>query len=209
MRIKLKGINRVVARLADGARAEYYYAWKGGPRLPGRAGSAEFVAAYNEAVAKKAMPAAGTLQSILNGFQSSTDWDDLALRTRQDYAKKISEIEQAFGDFPISALADQRSKAVFLKHRDVLATKSRRQADYFWQVLARILSWAVGRGLAPANPCEKGGRTYRGSRAAIVWTEDMEAAFLTSAPSHLHLALILALWTGQRQGDLLALCWSQ
>jgi len=209
VRIKLKGLNRVVARLADGSSAEYYYAWKGGPRLPGRAGSPEFIAAYNEAVSKKALPAAGTLQSILNGFQASTDWDDLAPRTRQDYAKKISEIEQAFSDFPISALADLRAKAVFLKHRDMLAAKSRRQADYFWQVLARILSWAVGRGLASANPCEKGGRTYRGSRAENVWTDDHERAFMAFAPTHLRSAFMLALWTGQRQGDLLNLCWSQ
>ncbi|WP_246697407.1 tyrosine-type recombinase/integrase [Rhizobium sp. G21] len=154
-------------------------------------------------------PAAGSLQSILNGFQVSTEWDDLAPRTRKDYAGKIAEIERLLGDFPISALSDRRAKAIFLKHRDELAVKSRRQADYFWQVLARILSWAVGRGLAPANPCEKGGRTYRGTRAEKVWTEDHEAAFMASAPAHLRSAFMLALWTGQRQGDLLALCWSQ
>jgi integrase len=32
--------------------------------------------------------------------------------------------------------------------------------------------------------------------------------FLERAPAHLHLALMLALWTGQRQGDLLRLPWS-
>lgn len=209
MRIRLKGLNKVLARLADGTTREYYYAWKGGPRLPGKPGSAAFLAAYNDAIGKKAKPAAGTLQSILNGFQESTDWDDLAPRTRKDYAGKIAEIERAFGDFPISALEDRRSKAVFLRHRDQLALKSRRQADYFWQVLARILSWAVGRGLAPGNPCERGGRTYRGSRAEKVWTDDHESAFIVSAPPHLQLAFVLALWTGQRQGDLLDLCWSQ
>ena len=35
-----------------------------------------------------------------------------------------------------------------------------------------------------------------------------EAAFLERAPAHLHLPLLLALWTGQRQGDLLRLPWS-
>jgi len=59
-----------------------------------------------------------------------------------------------------------------------------------------------------ANPCEKGGRVYRGSRADKIWTIDDEAAFLKSAPAHLHLPLMLALWTGQRQGDLLRLPWS-
>jgi hypothetical protein len=32
---------------------------------------------------------------------------------------------------------------------------------------------------------------------------DAPAAFLRSAAAHLHLPLLLALWTGQRQGDLL------
>jgi integrase len=63
--------------------------------------------------------------------------------------------------------------------------------------------------LVAANPCERGGRLYRGgSRAEKVWTAADEAAFLQIAPAHLHLPLLLALWTGQRQGDLLRLPWS-
>jgi integrase len=82
------------------------------------------------------------------------------------------------------------------------------QADYSWSVLARVISWGVDRGLADANPCKSGGRLYRGTRADKVWTADDEALFLERAPKHLHLPLLLALWTGQRQGDLLRLPWS-
>ena len=92
--------------------------------------------------------------------------------------------------------------------RDRIALRSRRQADYAWTVLARILSWALDRGLVAANPCARGGRLYRGSRAEKVWTADDESVFVARAPAHLHLALMLALWTGQRQGDLLRLAWS-
>src|SRR5262249_730333 len=56
--------------------------------------------------------------------------------------------------------------------------------------------------------CERGGRLYRGSRADRIWTADDEAIFRERAPTHLHLPLTLALWTGQRQGDLLRLPWS-
>jgi len=66
----------------------------------------------------------------------------------------------------------------------------------------------MNRGRITANPCEKGGRLYRGNRADKVWTADDEALFLQRAPVHLHLPLLLALWTGQRQGDLLRLPWS-
>jgi integrase len=92
--------------------------------------------------------------------------------------------------------------------RDKLALKSRRQADYAWTVLARVLSWSKDRGHISINPCERGGRIYRSSRADKIWTDDDEAQFLKSAPAHLHLPLLLALWTGQRQGDLLRLPWS-
>ncbi len=59
-----------------------------------------------------------------------------------------------------------------------------------------------------ANPCTRGGRLYQGSRAEHVWTAGDEAQFLAKAPAHLHLALMLALWTGQRQGDMLRLTWA-
>ena len=73
---------------------------------------------------------------------------------------------------------------------------------------SRVLSWGMDRELVAANPCARGGRLYRGSRAEKIWTDADEAAFLDRAPTHLHLPLLLALWTGQRQGDLLRLPWS-
>ena len=145
---------------------------------------------------------------VLQAYQASAEFNGLAARTRFDYIQKIEVIEAAFGDFPLSALTDRRTRGVFMAWRDKLATKSRRQADYAWQVFARILSWGHNRGLVLANPCARGGRLYRGNRSDKIWTADDEAAFLKSAPAHFHLPLLLALWTGQRQGDLLRLSWS-
>jgi len=75
-------------------------------------------------------------------------------------------------------------------------------------ILGAVLSWPLDRDLVVANPCQRGGRLYRGSRRDKIWTFDDELAFLYRAPRHLHLALQLGLWTGQRQGDLLRLTWS-
>ena len=76
-------------------------------------------------------------------------------------------------------------------------------------MLARLLSWGFNRGLVAANPCERGGRLYQsGARADKIWTVADEAAFIERAPVHLHLPLLLGLWTGQREGDLLRLPWS-
>mgnify|MGYP001766562882 CR=1 FL=1 len=207
-RVRLKGLNSKTKMLASGKIVTYWYAWKGGPRLPGKPGSAEFMAAYNEAATAKRKPPAGVLLSLMAGYQESDDFLSLASRSRADYVKQIKKIEVEFGDFPIAALADRRTRGEFLAWRDRLAVASRRQADYAFQVLARILSWSKDRGLINVNPCEKSGRLYRATRAEMVWTDADEASFLAKAPKHLHLALLLALWTGQRQGDLLRLPWS-
>jgi len=208
MRVNLKGINQIRKRLADGSDRTYYYAWKGGPRLNGEFGSADFIASYHEAVSTRKAAPAGTLFALIRAYQDSTDFTDLRERTRSDYIKQIMLIEAEYGDLPIAALSARGARGEFLSWRDELAKHSRRQADYAWTVLARILSWSKHRGLIDVNPCEKGGRLYRGTRAEKVWTDADEAAFYASAPPHLHLPLLLALWTGQRQGDLLRLTWN-
>src|SRR6516225_4436109 len=206
MRVRLKGLNSITKRLADGMTRTYRYAWKGGPPLRGEPGTPEFIASYNEAVARKVVLPRGTLLSVLQGYQASDDFTGLAPRSRSDYVGKIKLIEKEFGDFPLSALTDNRTRGIFKQWRERLALSSRRQADYTWVVLARVLSWGMDRGLVAANPCARGGRLYRGSRAEKIWTAADEAAFLERAPAHL--PLLLALWTGQRQGDLLRLSWS-
>jgi integrase len=209
MRMRLKGINSTTKRLANGSKRTYWYAWKGGPALRGEPGTPEFVASYNEACNRRVTPPTGKLLIVLRQYQDSEDFTGLAKSTRRSYVALIKRIEQNFADFPLSALTDRRSRGIFKEWRDRIAAESgRRQADYAWTVLARVLSWALDRGLIAANPCERGGRLYRGSRADKIWTDDDEAAFILRAPVHLHLPLILALWTGQRQGDLLQLPWS-
>ncbi|PNU04563.1 tyrosine-type recombinase/integrase [Novosphingobium guangzhouense] len=208
MKVRLKGINRITKKLASGKSVTYYYAWKGGPRLDGAPGSPEFVASYNRAVTARRAPKADLLISILDKFEESVDFADLSDRTRKDYRRLLKVVEAEFGDFPIAALEDRRTRGEFLAWRERLAVKSRRQADYAFSVLARSISWALDRGLVPVNPCERPGRLYRAARAENVWTDADEAAFHAKAPDHLRLALTLALWTGQRQGDLLRLQWA-
>lgn len=208
MRIKLKGLNTVRTRLSDGREVTYCYAWKGGPRLPGKPGSPEFMSAYNEAVASRKRRPANVLTSILDAYESSSEFKGLADRTRNDYRKHLRAIASEFGDFPLAALSDRRARGEFLAWRDRIGTNSRRLADYRFSVFARALSWGVNRGLVATNPLERTGRLYRAQRSENVWSDADEQAFMAKAPQHLHLALLLALWTGQRQGDLLRLTWA-
>ena len=210
MLVKLKGLNRVKKRLADGTVEEYYYRGKGkgSVRIYGKPGSPEFLANYYAAAGASRRAPEGQFRSLIDKYVASPAFLDLAKSTRKDYNWHIRKIEKEFGDLPISTLKDRAVRGVFLEWRDRVGARSARQGDFGFAVLRRIVSWAYDRGLAPANPCLKPGRLYRPSRSEKVWTDGHEQAFYDHAPKQLHLALKLALWTGQRQGDLLALTWS-
>ena len=85
MRVRLRGINRKRKRLADGSYRTYYWAWKGGPPLRGELGTPEFVASYNEAVARKVSPPRGVPTTPLQQYQSSEAFRLLADSTRRSY----------------------------------------------------------------------------------------------------------------------------
>ena len=207
MFIRAKGIHWSLCTLADGSKKIYWYAWKNGPRLTGEYGSPEFIASYNAAIANKVATPEGRLLALIQAYQKTEDFRGLRDRTRADYIKHIGKIEQKLGEMPIKALADPRTRGILLDWRDELALSSKRGADYTFSVLAKILSTAKDRGKITVNPCERAGRVYHGTRVDSVWSEEQEAAFLSTAPAHLHLPLVMGLWTGQRQGDLLRLTW--
>jgi hypothetical protein len=98
----------------------------------------------------------------------------------------------------------RRARGKFKSWRDTMADRPR-TADYAWTVLARVLSVAKDRGLIAVNVCERGGRLYETNRTEIVWTAEHISKFCAVASEPLQFALLLALWTGQRQGDLVRL----
>jgi integrase len=95
-----------------------------------------------------------------------------------------------------------------LDWRDGIARTSPREADYCMTVLGRILSWALDRRRISCNPAERPGRVWRGSRSDDVWSDDTLTAFGQSCPAQLRLPFLLAIDTGQREGDILRLTWT-
>ncbi len=214
------GFHKTTKTLADGRRATYWYAWKGGPRLPGQPGSKEFKKAYLEAMAAQPSEPApkpkvlkpSTVQTIVDGYLDSQDFLKLAERTQRDYRKHARRIVAAFGDMPLDvflAESEDQLRGFFLGWRDKLAKASKRQADYAWSVLSAVLSWSRKRGFVKVNPCRGADveKLYDGNRADKIWNDDWITAFYKVASDELALAMALALWTGQRQGDLLRLTW--
>lgn len=71
-----------------------------------------------------------------------------------------------------------------------------------------MLTWARDNGVVFANHVEGFKRLYHSNRADMIWLPEQIEAVIAVAPVEIQRALILALHTGQRQGDLLRLSWN-
>jgi integrase len=206
MRVKLKGLHTSYKKLADGTTRVYYYAWKGGPAISAVPGSPEFVQMFGEATASR-VKSQQTLSDLIDYFKDSTDYTSLSFASKRNYDLYLKLIEKKFGAMPVAAVEDKRARGDFKEFRDSFAANPRK-ADYLWTTIARVLSVAKDRGKISVNVCERGGRLYESDRADIVWSADDIKEFCGVASPQLQAALLLALWTGQRQGDILRLTLS-
>jgi integrase len=212
----LSGLATASKTLADGTKQKYFYAWRGGPLLKGpdgtplKPGDPQMVVAYAAAYEARTKPAAGTLFSLIAAYKITDEYKKRAARTKKDYLRFLGMIETEFGDMSIKTVQDPRTRGDFKRWRDELSeARGDRQADYAWGVLARVLSVAKDRHAISANVCERGGKLYEVDRAEVIWQPDSIKAFGAVASDQLRFALVLALWTGQRQGDLIRLTWQQ
>jgi integrase len=184
-------------------------AHKGEDGTPLQPGDPAFHVAYTEAHAARRKPATGTLFSLIAAFKTSSEFTGIrSEKTKRDYRRYLKMIEDEFGTMPVVAVEDKRARGKFKEWRDTMADRPR-TADYAWTVLARVLSVAKDRGAIAINVCERGGRLYETDRTEIIWTADHIKKFCAVASDELQFSLLLALWTGQRQGDLIRLTWMQ
>src|SRR4029077_16695803 len=129
--------------------------------------------------------------------------------TRGEYRRKFSIIEKRWGTAPISAFTEREFRIDAIDWRDEAAPRGAlREADNLLSALARLGSWALGRGEITANVLDKIERVYHADRADKLWLPIHIEAFFRVASEEMKTALMLALHTGQRQGDLRRLPWS-
>jgi integrase len=200
---EVKGIHRVAAR-----GQVYWYAWRGGPRLHGEEGSADFWASYNEAIQSRHIPEAGRFRSLVALYRASTDYQKLAPATKENWGPWLDRIAEYF-DLSIAQFErPEKIRPIVRKWRNRYADRPR-TADVALQVLSRVCAHAVDPlGMLTGNPCEGIKQLYKSNRSEIIWAEaDIVRVKKTSA-TEIAWAIDLASHTGLRVGDLLRLSWS-
>lgn len=212
--VRLKGLNRVKARLSSGKAVEYWYAWKGGPRLEGKPGSPEFVASYNRAVADRRAPDANTLSGLVAQYRASPEFVRIAASTKAEWGRWLDRItdtrgDLSIGDLTLAMLNDRRVRSELLDWRDQWADRPR-TADYGIQVLSRVLAFGVDRGKLATNAAAGIAQLYRNDRADKIWEPKDEEAYVAAAPSpEVAFIVPLATATGLRREDLARLLEDQ
>lgn len=208
MRIKLVGVHKVKGKLADGSTVTYYYAWRGGPRIMAKPNTRAFGIEYHRLTrAREDAPGKGNVAELIREYLKSPAYQKLRPSTQKSYDWAIRKIEDEFFDLPIRALGEKGARKFLLEWRDGFSDTPR-AADMVMAVLSKIIAFAVDREDIPKHPLEKVEKLADSSRRDSIWTDEQVAAFKAKAPARMVLALELARWTGQRQGDLLKLTWS-
>ena len=207
VRAKIKGVNTVRKRLADGTVRTYHYHRATGAALPGKPGDPAFLAAMVEAerIAPKDV---GNVNALIRDYLLSLTFEKKAASTQREYKRMLTELEAKFGKLPIRALESPRVRGVFLDYQEEIGRDRPREADNRLSVLSAVFSYAARKGRIKDNPLAGFERIYSGDRSEMIWTASDIAAFMAAAPLELQQAMILALHTGQRYGDLIRLRWS-
>lgn len=209
MLVKIVGIHKITRLLATGERATYFYAWRGGPRITAKPGTRAFLAEYHKLTRQRPdAPGKGTVSELIREYLKSPTYRNLAESTKKSYDWAIDKIEAKFFDLEISALSERGARKAILEWRDAKFGHTPRAADLVMAVMSKIIAFAVDREDISRHPLEKVQKLADSSRRDSIWSDAQVAAFKAKAPARMVLALELARWTGQRQGDLLALTWS-
>ena len=173
--------------------------------------------AYAEAQKLAKPPTGSTLRSALAGtfdalairYYASQAFTELSPRSQKDYRKHVEKMREEFGDLLIKRM----SRAFVFEYRDRLARDhGLRTAAYRIVVLRRLLFQAINYGLRTDNPAEKPELRQNPPRDRV-WEEADEAKFLAAcdatddrpARPYMRLAYYLAVYTVQRQTDILVL----
>ena len=197
-------VHRVVSR---GKEYFTYQRGKGtktaGPRikLPHPSDPDFLSAVYRAAGEPPPKPTAGTFEALVTDYKTSPEWRDLSEATQRDYARYLREVEQQIGRFRVDALEPKHVLAMRDDREDTPAA-----ANNLVRVLSSVISWSVPRGYRNDNPCEHVRKFKIGEWPR--WSWEAICHFRVNAVPEMWGSAALALYTGQRQGDVLSMGWS-
>jgi hypothetical protein len=176
--------------------------------LPGVPGSAEFMAAYQAALAgetaqrieigstTRSKP--GSVAAAVAAYLGSIDFGALAYATQRDRRRILENFRDEHGEKPLRDLTPWHVGQLLAGKR-----AHPHSARSFLKALRAMIAVAIASGLCESDPAAGIRVKVPASRGYTTWTEDDIAAFESVHPigTKARLAFALLLFTGQRRGD--------
>ncbi len=143
-----------------------------------------------------------SIGALTVAYRLSPDWTALAEQTRRTYNVYLKELERLQNQ-PVEAI----TRRMILDLRDGIAVSRGRGASAgFVRSASALFGWAVDRDWIAASPVHRVKILPGGHLAA--WTLAQADHAMRALPEHYRRVVVLALYTGQRRGDLVRLPWS-
>jgi integrase len=200
---------RYIHRFRDRHGKERFYFRRPGCErvpLPGLPGSAEFMAAYQSALAgstprpqpgaKRIQP--GSFDALAIAYYQSAEFHQLAPSTKATYRNIVEDIRRRAGHLPIAYLQRDSVRHIIARRADTPAA-----ANALLKMLRILMRLALDEGWRRDDPTAGVRRIRSKSEGFRTWTDAEIAAFEARWPigTRERLALALLLYTGQRRSD--------
>lgn len=175
-------------------------------RLPDDPRSPEFWAAYAEAMGKRPVrEPTGTFALLIDAWRASDEWNRMALATRRLWTMYCDRMLPAIGAVHVKELEPHH----VLELRDHLYRGKPASGNNLIRCLSAMIAWGVPRRWRNDNPCReikplKGGDGYEHWPPEVISAARAE---LIHNRLDLWWSVALALYTGQRKGDVLRMRW--
>ncbi len=198
MIVRLKHVKRVRAK-----GHTYWYHRKTGERLPDdREDRAARVMEINRTLKGTARKIAlGSLADVAAQYRKSPDFTRLGDRSRHEYMIYHGILSETWGSQPIASIERKHILALRDKYAETPG-----KANKIITVLRIVLAFAMDRDYRRDNPARDIKKLKMGPGHSP-WPDEAIDAFLSTAPTMMGLALKIALYTGQREGDVLTMTW--
>ena len=198
MIVRLKHVKRVRAK-----GRTYWYHRITGERLPAdREERAARVLEINRTMKGTVRTIApGSLADVIAQYKRAPEFRGLRDRTRHEYGFYMDLMREAWGAYPVASIERKHILALRDKYAETPA-----KANHIVTVLRIVLTFAVERDYRPDNPARHIKKLAMGAGHAA-WPDEAIDRFISTAPTMMALALKLGLYTGQREGDVLAMSW--
>jgi integrase len=205
MHIRLHGVNVIRRRLAGRNWRTYYYHRASGTRLPDDPISPEFVARLaelNKPKSASARFAPDTLDGLIVSYLESAEFGELKDATKRQYRMYLDLLRKMWGQFKVADFQRKHVRKLREKFKDKART-----ANYVVQIFRLLMNVAIEMGLRETNPAARP-RMLKTGPGHMPWPDAAIQSFHAKAPKEMVAALMLGLYTGQREGDCLRMTWA-